>query len=260
MKKSCVGWAFTGLIWMAALGCSRALPVWDGTWKLNESKSSIAGPNFSITISPEGEYHYDNGTFRYSFRCDGKEYPTTPNRVISCSQTSTFMFDTTSKENGAKVATAQWELSADGKMLTIRGTSIQPDGSVKPGEVVYSRTTASSGFAGGWSNTKRLKSRPQLLLALSEGSLHVAFSDGGLYLDAPLNGSDAPMHGPGVPQGLTMAINPHGPREFLTVRRFEGQIVNQGFLRLSADGRTLIEEYWPPSRPDQKARLVYERR
>jgi hypothetical protein len=52
------------------------------------------------------------------------------------------------------------------------------------------------------------------------------------------------MHGPGVPPGLTMAINPHGPQEFLTVRRFEGQIVNQGFLRLSADGRTLIEEYW----------------
>jgi hypothetical protein len=68
------------------------------------------------------------------------------------------------------------------------------------------------------------------------------------------------MQGPGVPQGLTMAISPHGPQEFLTVRRFDGQIVNQGFLRLSVDDRTLIEEYWPPSRPDQKAILVYERR
>jgi hypothetical protein len=204
MRKSCLGWTFTGLIWMAALGRSRALPVWNGAWKLNGSKSSIAGPNFSITISPEGAYHYDNGTFRYGFRCDGKEYPTTPSRVISCSQTSTFVIDTTSKENGANVATAHWELSADGKMLTVRGTSIQSDGPVKPGEVIYSRTAASTGFAGGWSNTKCLKSRPQLLLASSEGSLHIGFSDGGQYRDAP-------MHGPGVPQGLTMAINPHGP-------------------------------------------------
>jgi hypothetical protein len=57
----------------------------------------------------QGEYHYDNSTFRYSFRCDGKEYP---------------------------------------------------------------------GFAG-VEQHKGLKSRPQLLLALSERSLHIAFSDGG---------------------------------------------------------------------------------
>jgi hypothetical protein len=259
MKNGCLGWAFVALIWMAALGCSRALPVWNGTWKLNESKSSIAGPTFQITISLAGEYHYNNGTYSYSYRCDGKEYPTRPNRTISCLQTSAFAIDTTSKENGAKVTTAHWELSADGKMLTIRGTSIQSDGSVKPKEVIYLRTSASTGLAGGWTDTKRLKSIPPLSLALNERSLHIAYSDGGQYMDAPLDGSDASMHGPGVPQGLTMAISPHGPREFLTLRKFGGQIVNQGSLRLSADGSYLVEQYWPPNKPDQKAILVYER-
>lgn len=259
MKNSCLGWAFAGVISMAALGCSGASPVWDGTWKLNESKSSIPGPSFLITISPAGEYHYDNGTYSYSFRCDGKEYSTRPNRTISCLQTSAFVIDTTSKENGAKVATAHWELSADGKMLSIKGTSVQADGSVKPREIAYSRTSASIGFAGGWSNTKRLESRPQLLLALNERSLHIAFSESGQYIDAPLDGSDAPMHGPGVPQGLTMAIRPHGPQEFLTLKKVGGQIINQGSLRLSADGRTLVEESWGPGTPDQKATLVYKK-
>jgi hypothetical protein len=243
---------------MVALGCSRASPVWNGTWKVNESKSSIPGPSLSITISTEGEYKVDNGTYIESFRCDGKEFATRPSRTISCLQTSSGVIDTTSKENGAKVVT-HWELSSDGRMLTLKGTSIQPDGSVKPRETVYSRASRSVGLAGGWTNTKRLGSRPQLVLALNQRSLHIAFAGSGQYMDPPLDGSDAPMLGPGVPQGPTMAIRPHGPQEFLTLKKMGGQIVNEGSLTLSADGRTLVEEYWSPRAPDQKAVVVYEK-
>ena len=136
MKKSRLGWAFAGVISVVALGCSHASPVWSGTWKLNVSKSTTSGPSFLITISPEGEYSVDNGTYSQSFRCDGKEYPTTPKRTISCVHASALVIDTTSRENGAKVATAHWELSADGKTLTLKGTSTQPDGSIKPREAV----------------------------------------------------------------------------------------------------------------------------
>lgn len=160
MKRKCLGWVCAGVILVVALGCSHASPVWNGTWKVNESKSTIPGPNFSITISPAGEYHVDNGTYSQSFRCDGKEYPATPKRTISCLQTGVLAIDTTSWENGAKVATAIWELSTDGKMLTLKGTSTQPDGSVKPREMVYSRTSGSIGFAGGWTNTKRWNRDP----------------------------------------------------------------------------------------------------
>lgn len=169
------------------------------------------------------------------------------------------MIDTTSKENGAKISTAHLELSADGKTLTIEGASIQADGSVKPRKTVYSRTSESTGFAGGWRSTKLFEARPQLVLALNERSLHITFSESGQYADPLLDGSDAPMHGPGVPQGLTMAITPHGPQEFLTLKKVRGQIINQGFLRLSADGRSLVEEYWRPSAPEQKAWLIYEK-
>jgi hypothetical protein len=245
---------------MIAIGCSGPSPAWNGTWKVNESKSSIPGPSFSIAISPEGEYHVDNGTYSDTFRCDGKEYSTKSNRAMSCLQASAFVIDTTSKENGVKVATTHWELSPDRKVLTLKRTAIQADGSVKPRETVYSRTSGlSSGFAGGWTNTKRLESRPQMQSALNERSLRVAFSESGQYIDAPLDGSDATVHGPGVPEGLTMAIRPHGSQEFLTLKKFGGQIINQGFLRLSSDGLTLVEEYWSPKKPDQKAVVVYDR-
>jgi hypothetical protein len=221
MKNRCLGWAFAGAISIAALGYSGAAPVWNGTWKPNASKSSISGPIFVITISPAGEYHYDDGVYSYDFRCDGKEYSTRPSRTISCLQTSAFAIDTTSKENGAKVATAHWELSADGKMLTIKEASIQADG--KPRELVYSRTPGSIGFAGGWNDTKPLELRDNLVLALNERSFHIAFTESGQYIDPPLDGSDAPMHGPRVRPGLTMAIRPNGPQEFSYARKAGGR-------------------------------------
>jgi hypothetical protein len=260
MERGWLSCALVCAILMVALGCSRVSPSWNGTWKLNPSKSSIPGPSFSITISAEGEYHTDNGTSSEIFRCDGKEYPTSPNRTISCVQTRASAIDTTSKENGAKVTTAHWELSSDGKMLTIKGTSTQADGSVKPRQTTYSRTSGpSSSFAGGWTNTKRLESRPDLVLTLNGQTLHIAFSDGEHFMESPLDGSDATMHGPGVPQGLTMAIRSSSPREFRTLKKMSGQIVNEGSMRLSADGRVLVEEYWNPNRPDEKATLVYEK-
>lgn len=248
-----------GLSAVASFGCFGAPPTWNGRWKLNQSNSTIPGPSFVITQSSAGEYHFDEGSYSYSFRCDGKEYPTTPHRTLSCLQMSASVIETTTKENGVKVSTGHLELSADGKMLTSNRTSVLSDGSVKSTQNAYSRSSGSTGFAGGWKDTKRLESRPQLLLALDQQQLHISFSEGGQYIDLPLDGSDALMHGPSVPQGLTMAVKPRGPREFLTQKKMGDNVVNQGFLRLSMDGRTLLEEYWRPSQPEQKARLVYDK-
>lgn len=249
--------------WLIAIvpGYSGASALWNGAWKLNVSRSSIPGPSFSITISPTREYHYDNGVSNYSFRCDGKDYPSTPNRTISCVQTGPLAIDTTMRENSTKVATAQWSLSPDGQLLTIKGIASKTGGSVSPKENVFTRVSgAGRTFSGGWTNTKRLESRPTLELKLNDQTLHIQFGDGRQYADAPLDGSDAILHGPpGMPKDLTLAVKPHGPLEFLTQKKSAGRIVNNGLLKVSADGRTLIEEYWSPDRPEQKAVLVYDR-
>jgi hypothetical protein len=205
---------------------------------------------------PTGEYHSDNGTYSYNFRCDGKEYSTRTNRTISCTQSSTSEMDTTAMEDGKKFA-AHWELSPDGKTLTVKTNSTGTDAPVKVTERVYSRTSGASGFVGGWQDTKRLASRPQLVLTLDKQALHLVI--GNQYMDPPLTGIDALCRGPFVPEGLTMAIRPNGPHEFLTLRKIDGKVVNQGSLRLSTDHRTLIEEYWRPGKPDEKATLVYEK-
>jgi hypothetical protein len=97
-----------------------------------------------------------------------------------------------------------------------------------------------------------------LVLALANRSLHFAFPESGQYTDLTLDGSDAIMHGSGVPAGQTMAMKPRGSRELLTLKKFQGKIVSQGSLRISADGRFLVEESWHPGN-SQKAVLVYEK-
>jgi hypothetical protein len=58
---------------------------------------------------------------------------------------------------------------------------------------------------------------------------------------------------------MTVAIRPNGAYELLTTKKADGRVINQGSLRLSADGRTLVEEYWSPSRPEEKTVLVYDK-
>lgn len=248
-----------GVIWLVGLMCFASSPVWNGTWKLNVSKSSNQAPDFIVTTLPTGEYHTNNGSYSYTFRCDGKEYPMSESRAISCTQANPSTMDRIIKDNGKKTAEAHWELSADARTLTTttKSVSTKADGSMDRIEKVYSRISGSGSFAGGWKDTKRLESQPPLAVTLTARSLHLASQ--AVDMDPPLDGADAPIHGPGIPPGTTINIKPNGPLEFLIARKVQGQVFSQGVLRLSADGRTLVEEVWPANRPNQKATLVYEK-
>lgn len=247
------GWANT------ASPCFAAPSAWNGTWKLNVSKSRIPGPSFTLALTPDGEYRMENGTFGYTFGCDGKEYKTSPARSISCKLDDSSDMDTTSRENGKIVRVDHWQLSFDGSKLTHTSSEPQADGSAKSNLNEFVRVSGSAGFAGGWTNLKRLESHPRLFLTMTDSTLRLAFLETEQYADITLDGSDSAMHGPGLPKGITMAIRPNGAFELLTTKKTDGKVINQGFLRLSADGRTLVEEYWSPNSPDEKAVLVYDK-
>jgi hypothetical protein len=253
-------WIFVSAAAIGIFGCHQSSP-WNGNWKLIPSESSIPGPNFTITLAPTGEYQTDNGTYSYRYRCDGKEYPMAHGYTTSCKQTSAFVIDSTTKKNGAPVTTAHWELSSDEARLRIRLTALQSQQTpLKTKEVDYERVSGSAGFIGGWRELNRLESRPQLLALMLHGrDLRYAFPKEGQYVDLILDGPDAAWQGPGVPPGVTVAIKTMDHDELLVLRKLDGQIVNQGSIKISADGRTLVEEFWSPDRPNLKTILVYEK-
>jgi hypothetical protein len=258
--RNVLWWGFLALILMTAISCRKAPPDWSGTWRLDESESSIPGPTLTVAITQSGEYHTDMGGNVGDFRCDGKGYPAIADITAFCLQRSSSALEIVLKKGGTEIGTAQWELSHDGGTLIIGSTSLQPGGPPKAKRTVYVRISGSAGFAGGWKSTTPLQAMPSvLLLTLSDHKLHYAFPEKSQYSDLTLDGSDAAVNGSGVAPGSTMAMKYSKPQELLVTKKLNGQIVNLGILRISTDGHTLTETYWRPQNPEEKAVIVYER-
>jgi hypothetical protein len=244
----------------ATSGCRTPSPDWNGTWKLNPSKSSFQGPVVTISISADGEYRLDDGKSSFTFRCDGKDRPIGNNGTRACVKSSATVLDLIRKENGVKTTASHWELSAGGKVLTWTATAFRPSGPVITSQIVASRISGSNDFAGKWRDTSYLQQHADMTLRLDNQALHIGYPSAGQYIDAPLDGVEAAVYGPHAPEGTTRAVRPAGKREFLTLSKRNGKALTQGSLELSDDGRVITESWWNPGQPAHKGALVYEKK
>jgi hypothetical protein len=260
MRNPRFSWVIFCAVVAAASGCRASSQSWDGTWKLNLSKSSFRNPVFIISLSADGEYRYDDGNSSYTFRCDGKDRPMGNNRTQACVKSSPTVLTLTRKENGVKSSAHRWELSDDGKSLTSTVTAFRPGGPVTTGRFVAWRTSSSNDFAGQWRDTTYLQRHDQMTLRLDSRVLHIGYASGGEYVDAPLDGVDAVVHGPYVLEGVTNSIKPAGQHKFLIQSMRNGEVLTQGFLELSNDGRAITDSWWNPGKPADKDTLVYEKK
>lgn len=256
MKNTWLGWVvFCALL--ATQGCRAPSADWNGKWKLDPTKSSYQGQVFTISISADGEYRYDFGNSGVSLRCDGKDRLIGKNRTRACTKSGATVLDITLKENGAKASAAHVELSTDGKLLTSTVTEFRPNGPVITSQIIVSRLSGSSGFAGQWRDTSYLQQHSEMTLRLDNEALHMDYPNAGQHIDAPLDGVEAAVHGP--LDGLTYALRIVGRRRFLTVTKRNGKVLNQGELVLSKDGRVITTSWWNSDRPNNVGTLVYEK-
>jgi hypothetical protein len=244
---------------LSACNAQQPSPNWNGTWKLNPSKSNFQGPILTISISPDGEYRYDDGSSSFVFRCDGKDRPIKKNRTLACVKSSAAILDLTHKEDGVKTNAYHWELSADGKVLTATGTEFRPSGPVVKGRIVTSRLSGSNDFAGQWQDGSFLQRHADMTLRIDSQTLNIGYPAAGQNIDAPLNGADVAVRGP-HPDGVTYGARLAGRREILTLTKRNGKVVTQGSLKLSNDGKAIIDSWWDPDRPNDKGTFVYERK
>ena len=120
--------------------------------------------------------------------------------------------------------------------------------------------SGSNDFAGQWRDTSYLQRHADMTLRLDSQTLHIGYPSAGQYIDAPLDGVDAAVHGPHAPEGLTYTVRLVGQRKILTLEKRNGKALTQGSLELSDDGRVITESWWNPDRPTGKGTLVYERK
>ena len=244
---------------VATSGCRSPSPDWNGTWKLDPTKSSYQGQVFTISISADGEYRYD-GTSSFTFRCDGKDRPMGNNRTQVCVKSGVTVLDITQKENGAKTRSSHDQLSTDGKIFTTTVTEFRPNGPVITSQIVFSRLSGSNDFAGQWRDTSYLQQHADMTLRLDNQALHIDYPSAGQHIDAPLDGVEVAVRGPRVLEGTTCAVRPAGRREFIMVTKRHDKVFSQGPLKLSNDGRIITNSWWNPDRPSDKAALVYDKK
>ncbi len=259
MRKTWFGWVvFCALV--VTLGCRAPSPDWNGKWKVNPSRGNYQGPVFTISISTDGEYRWDEGSSSYSFRCDGKFRPMGKDRTQACVKSSATVLDLTRKENGVKTNAYHWELSAGGKVFTSTATAFRPSGPVVTAQIAASRMSGSDDFAGQWRDTSYLQQHADMTLRLDRQTLHIGYPSAGLYIDAPLDGVNATVHGPLTVEGMTFSARLAGRREFRTLTKTDGKVLTQGSLELSSDGRVITDSWRNPSQPAGKSTLVYEKK
>jgi hypothetical protein len=256
MKKAWHGWiVFCTLA--AIFGCRAPSSDWNGTWRLNPAKSSYQGQVLIISISADGEYRFDEKS-SHTLRCDGKDRPIGNNRTLLCVKSGAAALDITVKENGVKTRATQVELSTDGKVFTTTVTEFRPDGPLITSQIIFSRLSGSSGFAGRWRDTSYLQQHAEMALRLDDRILHIDYPSAGQQIDAPLDGIEAAVRGPHAPEGTTYSARSVGRREIRTVTKRNGKVFTQGFLKLSDDGKIITELWWNPDRPTEKGTLVYD--
>jgi len=258
MRNSNFRWAAFCVL-AIALGCEATSEDWNGTWKLNPSKSNYQGSVVTFSISADGEYRYDYGVSSITFRCDGKDRPVGSNATRTCVKSSPSALDLIRKDNQVKTSSFHWELSAGGKVLTLLATAFGPSGPVSTTQRVFWRLSGSNDFAGMWRDTSYLQERAEMTVKLDNRSLHIGYPNAEEYIDAPIDGVDTPDHGPHAQEGVTSAVRPAGKREFLIVMKRHGKVFFQYSLELSKDGRTITDSWRNPDRPDDKGTLVYEK-
>jgi hypothetical protein len=127
-------------------------------------------------------------------------------------------------ENGVKTNTYHWELSAGGKILTATATAFGLSGPVPVGQLVATRISGSNDFAGEWKDTSFLQPLPELTLRRDGQFLHISYPTVGNYIDAPLNGADAPVQGLHAPEGVTYAVRVVGRGEISILAKHNGTV------------------------------------
>jgi len=253
------------MAWGLAAGIVFANPplpsdAWVGTWKLDPSKSKLAGFTISYTKTPGGMYHFSDGsTVDYDFAIDGKEYPAEYGRKITWSDSGDHAWDSQTTADGKVLAKIHRALSADGKTLKVTATGLNADGSPFNELVVYKRVSGSDGLEGKWLAIKDDADAPPTFIvsAPAPGVLRWEVPAWQAATEGALDGSDHPIKGGTQPPGLTLGSRLKSPSKISYVMKIDGKPNQYGIQTLAADGRSFTDVSWIPGKENEKTVAWY---
>lgn len=242
--------------------CRAAGSPWDGTWKLNQSKSKMTGDVFTLAALPNGGFHLSTPSHSLDrdYTCDGKDYPVFAERTGTCKKVDDTHYEMAGKTAGKPEWHGSSVVSPDARYLTNTAYLRRPDGSETTEINRYERVGTGTGRAGTWRNVKSFESLPDITKITVNGDIMRTESPAyKMVVTAKLDGSLARLEGPNVPSTMTLRVKAEAPTKVHYFQTMDSKPMAEGTQTLSADGRTMIEEKWEPGSPGEKQTYVYEK-
>ena len=230
---------------------------WDGTWKLDRSKSHLTGGTVTLSRAGNGRWKYNDGTVSYEFGLDGKPVKTFGDETMSATGDGDHVLDLVFKAKGTE-SRMHMELSADGNTITEHGSGTRPDGSKAEENGAMERVGKGSGFAGTWKSTKSESNAGVSFVLAIEGD-HIKW-DWPTYkrtVDGKMDGSPLPVTGAAATPGMLFSVRKVSATRLSYNVKGEGKVLAEGTLVLSPDGRTLTDTEWALAKPKEKSIAVY---
>jgi hypothetical protein len=247
------------------LGMSVALlwaadPPYAGTWKLNAAKSDFGETTITYEEIGGGEMKVTGGGQSYTFKADGKDYPTPWGTSDAWKTIDASSWEVTSKANDKVVSTATLKLAADGKTLTVDAKNLKATGETSNDSTMYERQSGASGLAGTW-KTKNLKiGSPGTVTITPSGSdgVTLTFVEEKGTCSAKFDGKEYPATGPIWPSGWTCTVGKSSASALEVTWKKDGKVRIKDEFTPSADGKTLTDLNGAPA-TTEKVKLVYDR-
>ena len=249
---------------VAALLVAAAAPVrqsaWLGDWRLDRSRSGLAGPTLRIGRVPRG-YSFDFGAARFEIGDDGRDYPTVPTRSTSLKALGPRSWLRQHKVNGKVVDRSRLLITPDQRLLVIESVAVAPDGRTRASRETLRRLAGGRGLAGTWRSTAAGADVPDRIVISDAGGgrLRLEYPGEGQFYVLEPGGPPASLGGARAVPGVTMALQPVSAARLRWTEFVGGKPYRLGVDRLLLNGRFLEETSWPAIAPSERQRAVYAR-
>jgi hypothetical protein len=247
------------LVGVAATTLVAADPPYVGLWKLNPAKSDFGQTTVTYEDVAGGQMKVTADGQSYTFKADGKEYPTPWGSSTAWKVVDPTTWDVTYRVNEKVVGTATLKLGADGKTLAVDSKNIKATGETSSDSAVYERQSGSSGLAGKW-KTKNVKvGSPGTMSIAPNGpdGVTLTFVEEKGTCAAKFDGKDHPATGPIWPAGWTCAVSKGGTTALDVAWKKDGKLMFKDTFTPSADGKVLTDA--SQATASEKVLAVYER-
>lgn len=245
----------------SAITAQTTNPPYAGTWKLNTAKSDFGQLTATYEAVPGGGFKASMDGVSYTFKIDGKEFPTPWGVTTSWRAIDASTWEATQKTGGKLFSTDIVKISPDGKTMTVTSKVVQASGGTADNTMTFTRVSGGPGLAGTWRAAKMSSTAPGLLDVSVKGTNGITFKwvDQAATCDGAFDGKSHPATGPTWPAGWTCAFAKSGANGFSVTFSKDGKSMYSSTFTVAADGKTMTE-VGGGTNTSEKMKAVYERR